>query len=311
MILALIGACGGDDEAGDPDAGASGPDAGGGDAVAARAAFWEAFYGGQYARLDEVIPALTRAAEADPSDAESALLLGHAHLWRVVEWGQGSAAPPADLPASAGAALAMFERVAELDPDDHRVLGWRGAMRFILGVAGGDADLIAAGEADIALGVERHPEFNLFSLATTRWDLPASDPRFAEAPEALWDALAACVGEPIAREGFDYVARYAHLETTTGPRRVCWNGEKAPHSLEGVLFHLGELTVKSGDAALARAIFEDVQTSRDYPVWPFRELLEERLASDLEARAALFSDADPGNDPPISFPNGCMLCHQR
>jgi len=36
------------------------------------------------------------------------------------------------------------------------------------------------------------------------------------------------------------------------------------------------------------------------------------FASDLDARAALYADADPGNDPPLSVPNrSCVYCHAQ
>ena len=36
------------------------------------------------------------------------------------------------------------------------------------------------------------------------------------------------------------------------------------------------------------------------------------FASDLDARAALYADADPGNDPPLSVPNrSCAYCHAQ
>jgi hypothetical protein len=48
----------------------------------------------------------------------------------------------------------------------------------------------------------------------------------------------------------------------------------------------------------------------NYATWPYRDVLEAIAASDLNARAALYADANPNNDPPFGVPNrSCVYCH--
>jgi hypothetical protein len=73
---------------------------------------------------------------------------------------------------------------------------------------------------------------------------------------------------------------------------------------------MGDALVKHGDVAVARVAYHDAQLVKDYLSWPYKSELEERLAADLNAREALYDDADPSNDPPIFVANAsCTGCH--
>jgi hypothetical protein len=51
---------------------------------------------------------------------------------------------------------------------------------------------------------------------------------------------------------------------------------------------------------------------KEYPQWPYKYLLADRLSADLDAKAKLYADADPKNDPPLagaSDSHGCTYCH--
>ena len=60
----------------------------------------------------------------------------------------------------------------------------------------------------------------------------------------------------------------------------------------------------------ARVMYANVKYADNYATWPYRDVLETIAGSDLNARAALYADADPKNDPPLSVPNrSCVYCH--
>ena len=78
------------------------------------------------------------------------------------------------------------------------------------------------------------------------------------------------------------------------------------------MLYFGDLLVKQGNVKLARIAYNNVKLVRQYPSWPYQYMLEERLTSDLEVRAAFYRDADPKNDPPMagnSHQRNCAYCH--
>ena len=78
------------------------------------------------------------------------------------------------------------------------------------------------------------------------------------------------------------------------------------------MLNLGNGLVKAGQVEAAKVIYADAQYADNYATWPYRDVLEAIAASDLDARAALYADADPSNDPPLSVPNrSCVYCHAQ
>jgi hypothetical protein len=70
--------------------------------------------------------------------------------------------------------------------------------------------------------------------------------------------------------------------------------------------------VKAGQIDAAKVIFDDIKYAGNYATWPYRSVLEAVESSDLYARAALYSDNDLTNDPPLGVPNrSCVYCHAK
>lgn len=253
--------------------------------------------------------ALEAVVAGDANDAKSALLLAHTNLWKLAEWGRDPKQDAAKLPVFALEAKTYFTKVRALDPSDARVLGWLGAVDVGTGKATNDAALVKEGEDLIAQGVAAHPEFNLFVQMLVSEELPASDPKFAAGVEAMWTTLDLCAGEKVDRKNPDF-SKYAALETTMGPKRVCWNGEAAPHNYEGFFLYMGDLLVKQNDAATAKILYANAKSWKTAASWPFLAELDQRVAG-ADARAALYADADPSNDPPLAgaTPTQCATCH--
>jgi hypothetical protein len=68
--------------------------------------------------------------------------------------------------------------------------------------------------------------------------------------------------------------------------------------------------VKAGQVDAARVMYANARYAANYGTWPYRDVLETIAASDLNARAALYSDADIKNDPPLHVPDrSCVYCH--
>src|SRR5207244_10699356 len=107
-------------------------------------------------------------------------------------------------------------------------------------------------------GVAAYAEFNLFVRALIDGQLPTSDPAFAQGVDALWKTLDLCAGEPVDRANPDFT-RYLGRKTSTGVQRVCWNDEQAPHNFEGFFLYMGDLVVKSGDAATGAKLYANAK----------------------------------------------------
>ena len=74
--------------------------------------------------------------------------------------------------------------------------------------------------------------------------------------------------------------------------------------------NLGNGLVKAGQVETAKIIFANIKYAGNYSTWPYRQYLEQELNSDLYARAALYADDNPANDPPLGIPNrSCSYCH--
>src|SRR5262249_31850567 len=141
--------------------------------------------------------------------------------------------------------------------------------------------------------------------------LPASDPDYAKAVDALFDTLDVCFETKVDRTNPD-ITPYLGLATGQGAKRVCWNDATAPHAAEGFYLYFGDLLVKQGPPDVAKVLYADVKLVKEYPSWPYKSLLEERLSADLSAKAALYADADASNDPPLAGDetnHGCTYCH--
>ncbi len=270
--------------------------------------FWSAFETQSYADLPSVRSGLQAAYDANPKDPETTLLLGHANLWTLAEFGRDPRDPSA-LPSRATDALRYFTEAAQLAPDDQRVPGWLGSIEVAIGNITGNADLLAQGQARIDAGAAAYPEFNLFVRALINGQLPIDSPDFPAGLEAMWQTLDLCAGESVDRAHPDFT-KYLSRRTMTGPQRVCWNDHKARHNFEGFFLYMGDLALKSGDPATATQLYGNAKLSDSYATWPFSADLEQRIAEAVD-RAKLYRDGDPMNDPPLAnqTSTSCASCH--
>jgi len=120
------------------------------------------------------------------------------------------------------------------------------------------------------------------------------------------------VGERIDRANPDY-ARYMRLETKDGPKRVCWNSWIAPHNFEGFFLNLGDMLVKAGEPDRAVIMYRNAMLTPDYAQWPYKGVLEQRIAQ-ATRNVEVFRRKDPPRDGPammVRSTYACMGCHQQ
>jgi hypothetical protein len=281
--------------------------------------FWQVYHGNDYGAIPQVEAQLQKAIERDRDNPTLYALLGAAHFWHIGEYQRDPHPDLSVLQQDMPNAVGMFGQALELDyyskhpigyiNDDH-LPGYLGITTVHLGQQARDASLIARGDQMLDFAVYQFPEFNNFN----RWAAHNTDPKDSEsykkALDSLWQALDICAGATIDRANPD-LKPYMSLQTAVGRKKACWSeGTIAPHSFEGFMLNLAGGLVKTGQVQAARVMYANAKYADNYANWPYRSYLEEVANSDLSARAALYADSDPSNDPPLGVPNrGCSYCH--
>lgn len=288
--------------------GTGGQGTGGADPIST---FYDDFHSSRYSAAKTDAEALDAVLVADPTAGEPAVARGLAHLWHISELGRDPSADPSSIIPEAVKLLDQFVTARANSPDDGRVPCWLGLTQINIGRQTSNQALVDQGLSTIDEGVAAYPEFNLFCKALAYSALPASDPDFAKASEALFDNLDVCFGESVDRANPD-ITPYLGQATSTGEKRVCWNDAITPHGAEGFYLFFGDVLVKQGDVATAAIVYHDAELIAEYSSWPYKALLESRLTGDLDARAALYANAAIADDPPIAgdeISHGCTYCH--
>jgi hypothetical protein len=179
-----------------------------------------------------------------------------------------------------------------LAPHDERYRGFHAGMELAEGSLHADEKLTRRGYYDLLKSIDGWPEFNLFTAGYIFSRLPHTEARYADAVAYQWRNLDVCAQDKVDRRTAKY-DQYMQAETTEGPKRVCWNSWIAPHNFEGFFLNMGDMIVKHGDPALARRIYANAKLSKTYEAWPFKSVLEKRIAQ-ADENVARFRNPPPG-----------------
>jgi len=280
-------------------------------AKSANAKFWEAFHGGRYEELPGVIEALTAAYLENPRDAQTAAHIGFSHIWFASERARLEKQSPT-ITDHILLSRKYFAEAVRLSPDDERFKGFLASMELAEGAVHGDEKLLRRGYFDLLAAIDGWPEFNLFTAGYVLSRLPVTDSKYAEAVDYQWRNLDVCVGERVDRRAAEY-AKYMVLETTTGPKRACWNSWIAPHNFEGFFLNMGDMLVKQGDPETARRVYASAKLSKTYQQWSFKSVLEDRIAQ-ADENVAPFRNPHPAEKTRtmmIFSTFACTGCHQQ
>jgi len=280
--------------------------------------FWTIFHGNAYAAIPTVQAQLQEAIERDPTNVTLQALLGATHFWHAGEYTRDPNPNIAILQQDMPAAVQLFQNALNLDYGPHaagytyndHLPGFLGITTVHLGQMTGNTALISQGDQMLGYSVYQFPEFNNFN----RWAAHNADPNtsssYQAALDSLWQALDTCAATTVDRTNPD-LKPYLPLQTPLGRKSACWpENAMAPHSFEGFMLNLGNGLVKAGQVDAAKIVYANAQYASNYATWPYRSVLESIAASDLNARAALYNDNNPSNDPPLAAPNrSCVYCH--
>jgi uncharacterized membrane protein len=277
----------------------------------ANARFWDALHGGRYEELPQVLETLTAAYVENPNDAQTAAHIGFSHVWLLSEHARLER-PRATIADELVLARKYLSEAVQLAPDDQRFRGFLASMELGEGSVHGDEKLKRRGYFDLMKARDAWPEFNLFTAGYTMSRLPTTDPKYADAVDYQWQTLDLCAGEKVDRRAPQY-GKYMSKETTTGTKRACWNSWIAPHNFEGFFLNMGDMVVKQGDPATAAPVYANAKLSKTYDAWPFKQVLEDRIAQAGE-NVALFRRDRAGEKTRVMMGAStfaCTGCHQQ
>lgn len=272
-------------------------------------AFWAALHAGAYEQIPDVKEQLQRAYLTDPNDAATAAHLGFLHIWAISE---RSRLPKLEASITDHMLLSQryFTEAVEMTHDP-RFEGFLAVTELANGTIHKDERLLRTGYFRLEKAVDDYPEFNLFSRGFTRSSFPVDHEFFKKGLEDMWKNIDVCLDATIDRANPDYT-RYMAAQTTEGLKRVCWNGWIAPHNHEGFALNLGDMLVKAGDVKAARVMYANAKLSKTFDRWPYRDVLERRIAEAEENVEHFRKKADEqpeGHRMMIASEFSCSGCH--
>jgi hypothetical protein len=280
-------------------------------AAAGEAAFWRVLHGDDHSmqQQETALAQLGKALKRDRKDGWSQFLVAMMHLYRFAQatplWDQVSAAALDDMVAANDAFQKSVPLLWDGQTGDSRVPGFAAAAKFGLGVAQNDAALQAEGLADLEAAVAVNAFFNVFDLIPVVQALAPTDPRFAQ----VFPLLKTYVDDPNT------------LACVVSQPEICADVGLAPRNVAGALMLFGDVFVKGAgldpaNVDRAEEFFYPIASAGAgfVPNYRFADAVAERVGpGKAQARAALYLDDDPTNDPPIvgAGPQACAVCHYK
>ncbi len=290
-------------------------DDGSAESAQAKLEFWNAL---STANIDAIAPARAHllATFASDPDEETARLIGMSYLASIGER-TNATNPPSfqEIPTYVGNAGKYLEQATQLPSDPDRKL-WNSA--FYAGTVYTSADPSkpadpakqAEGRAMYQAVADKFPAFGLFNRAAQLGRASRGSPDFATALESFFLAYETCTGTKMDRAHPDVTLALNGGIGATDLNRPCGNLPHVPHNIQGELFAFADVLVKNGQVDAAKPVYAAIKKSDGYASWAFRDLVNQRLASDLTQRAALYTEADSTKWPAVGA-SFCTGCHQR
>ncbi len=274
--------------------------------------FWENFLGGNYDSIPKMKYLLTAAYTENPANSIIASHIAFTHMWELAERKRAADTNNPEIIYNATIARKFFNESYQLNPDDARILGFLGVAQRGEGTLNGDEREIREGYYTLKHSAGDYPEFNDFTMGYMLTQLPKKNDKFAEGVELYWDNVDVCSETSVSRRDPSY-KQFMKMETTTGEKRVCWNGQKMPHNFEGFFMSFGDALVKSGKWKTAILMYNNAKLSKTYNEWKYKDYLENRIIN-AEDNVKNFNDPSQRDDNKVIMFNtsfACMSCHQK
>lgn len=277
--------------------------------------FWDTLHQGRYDNIPYTTQLLTAAYLQNPNDPKLAAHLGFIHIWKIAERNRIKN-NKSTIVNHIVLADKYFSDAVELDPNDARYLGFLGVSQLVEGKIFNDERQQTRGYFTLKKAISDWPQFNYFTAGYPMSVLPADTDYFKKGLEWQWETLDKCAGQRINRTNPDF-SMYMKFETQEGPQRVCWNSWITPYNFEGFFLNMGDMLVKQGNVQTAIKIYNNAKLARNYPSWPYRWLLENRIKQAQENVVAfnrpVANNQTVSPEKVVVFNSGygCMMCHQE
>jgi hypothetical protein len=276
--------------------------------------FFNAFLSYQHASIEPLKERFKEYLKRHPKSAYALGRLAFLNLWQWQERYYFNPVP-GDLPRTVSECFKYFRESFEVAPLNMAFRGFGGnCMMLTASLSQNDALMIEANK--IALQAIRGlPEYSLFSLSYTFIQAPAESKRFKVGSEMVFRLLDICYGRYVDRENPDirsFIGESAKIDTPY--HYYCRNTFMTPHTMEGWLLTLGDVLVKAGRLKAAAVMYENVRASPGFAKWPFKFMVDDRLAN-LEKYSREFNlpiDMLSAPDHATMAATGqysCSLCH--
>lgn len=273
--------------------------------------FWRTLHSGRYEDIHQSERLLMAAYLQNPNDPRLAAHIGFLHIWKITERARQKQESPFIVDEII-LAKKYFKDAVELNPSDPRYLGFLGASQLVEGKIFNDQREQVRGYFTLKQAMKDWPQFNCFTAGYPMSVMPAKSKEFKEGLEWQWQTMDLCAKEKVNRRSPSY-APYMKLETQNGPARACWDSWIAPHNFEGFFLNMGDMLVKSGDWQAAIPIYENARLAKNYSAWPYKFLLDDRIAHAKENVVEFRKNSTGPSKKSVLFNSGygCVACHQR
>jgi hypothetical protein len=262
---------------------------------------------GDVSALPDLIDTLDQSVASDPDDGLSLFYTGAMRLWRVVEAQKDPEPNVAQVVDDSMRAIDDLRVARDLRPNDSHPAGFFGIGQVAVGSTIRNEERVDEGEQALTHAVALDSAY-IHGIRALAYGALGTDHRyFHEALDGLQGTVEACQYE----SGGEHALAYAYpTEDLPHDQRVCNNSGAVAHVWEGFFLTYGDVMTKLGDGAAARILYENAKASPTYDRWTLTDLLRRRI-DDADARAALYSDDDPANDPRTWMEEGlmCTGCH--
>lgn len=291
--------------------------------------FLSALYRGEYNKIGELKSRFAALfPNGDPTKASGVTLarMGFLNLWqfseryRLINNPGASFAEDmkAELFQSIGACANFYASAVAAAPDNAVYRGFAADCALFMGLAPGGAPYTLKGLEYAFEAIRRVPEFNLFTVGYALTSLPLETNRaeFDLGLEMLFKTLDICLDAKIDRNNPDVSPYMKTFDPTFGNKKYCYNTDIAAHNFEGFFLILGDVLLKSGKIAAGKTAYAQAKLLPSFSNWPYRELLEARIAAADQLAMPFAQPVDPMTKPyypTITFNSeySCMVCHRK
>lgn len=275
-----------------------------GNAVDVEARLFAAMNTDDFAAAGDIVGQLYELRDQHPENHRNTFLLGGASLWWLAEAGHPGANPLMITGQAVPLILESFVDVILNDPVNGP--GAKALLGAFLSDGGFDK---VQGAALVEEAVASKPVVGLFQRMHIRRFAFADDAETELAVNAGFDFWKLCAGTAIDRANPDFTT-LVRPPTSDDNARFCWGSARVPHGFEGAWLIFGDLLVKSGRIAAGRRAYLNARLGPNYDRWRYKSEIEQRLASDLDARHATYSSRYVADWATIGVPTrSCTQCH--